>query len=335
MRVYALVFPLLLAAASLVAQEPPGVVVAVAQQSPFALTVEALGNALANESVEIRPKVTDRIAAIRFEEGARVEAGDVLVELENAEALAAVAAARAAEAESNSQLRRARELARNRSVSAAEIEQLTARRDADQAALNAARSRLADTVVRAPFAGRVGLRRVSMGSLVGPATLITTLDDTETIKVDFAVPERVLARLATGLNVQARSVAWPDDVFVGKVISVDTRVDPVSRTVTVRAAIPNPDEKLRPGMFMTVTLLKEDVTALTIPEQAIVPEQSRQFVFVVGADDIVEKREVFTARRRPGEVEVVAGLDPGERVVTEGTQKARDGRPVRVLRTAE
>ena len=331
MRHYSILAPLVFAAGSLCAQEPPGVIVAAAQERPFALTVEALGNALANESVEIRPKVTDRIAAIRFEEGALVEAGEILIELENAEALAAVAAARAAEAESNSQLRRARELALTRSVSAAEIEQLTARREADQAALNAARSRLADTVLRAPFAGRVGLRRVSIGSMVGPATLITTLDDTQIIKLDFAVPERVLARLAAGLTVQARSIAWRDVVFEGKVVSVDTRVDPVSRTVTVRATIPNPDDKLRPGMFLTVTLLKDDVVALTIPEQAIVPEQSRQFVFVVGPDDIVEKREIFTARRRPGDVEVIGGLAAGERVITEGTQKARDGQPVRVL----
>ena len=152
------------------------------------------------------------------------------------------------------------------------------------------------------------------------------------VEPHFAVPERVLARLAAGLTVQARSIAWRDVVFEGKVVSVDTRVDPVSRTVTVRATIPNPDDKLRPGMFLTVTLLKDDVVALTIPEQAIVPEQSRQFVFVVGPDDIVEKREIFTARRRPGDVEVIGGLAAGERVITEGTQKARDGQPVRVLK---
>lgn len=332
MRTAILVATLVSASTIAFAQDAPGVVVAVAEEKAFPLTVEALGNALANESVEIRPKVTDRIKTIRFEEGSTVDAGEVLVELENTEALAAVAAARAAEAESASQLRRARELERSRSVSAAEIEQLAARRDADRAALEAAQARLAETVVRAPFAGRLGLRRVSPGALVGPSTLITTLDDTATIKLDFDVPETVLARLAPGLSVQARSVAWPDDAFAGDVVSVDTRVDPVSRTVTVRAMIDNPDGKLRPGMFLTVTLLKDEIRALVVPEQAIVPEQSRQFVLVVGEDDVVEKREVATGRRRPGEVEIVAGLQSGERVITEGTQKARPGKAVTVLR---
>lgn len=321
----------LLAAGVAVAQEPPGVVVATASDAPFPLTVEALGNARANEAVDIRPKVTDRIAAIRFEEGARVEAGAVLVELERSEAVAAVAAARAAFAESSSQLQRAQELERTQVVSASQIEQLTARRDADRAALDAAQSRLEDRTVRAPFAGRLGLRRVSPGSLVGPDTVITTLDDTDTIKLDFAVPEAALARLEAGLAVQARSVAWPEEVFTGLVRSIDTRIDPVSRTVTVRAAIPNPDGKLRPGMFLTVTLLKSEVRALLIPEQAIVPEQSRQFVFVVDASDTVEKREIRTGRRRPGEIEVLDGLSAGERVIAEGTQKARPGSRVRVL----
>ena len=137
-----------------------------------------------------------------------------------------------------------------------------------------------------------------------------------------------------GLSVTARSAAWPDTLFRGEVISVDTRVDPVSRTVTVRAILPNDDSHLRPGMFLTVSMLKDDVEALLVPEQAIVPERSKQFVFVVGADDKVERREVTTGRRRPGEVEIVEGLRPGERVITEGTQKVRDGSTVIVIRNA-
>ncbi|NNF59747.1 MAG: efflux RND transporter periplasmic adaptor subunit [Gammaproteobacteria bacterium] len=313
------------------AAEGPGVVVAEAAIQQFPLTVEALGNARANESVDIRPEVVESVSAIRFEEGQRVEAGAVLVELENTEALAAVAAARATLVDSGSQLRRAQELFRSKAVSASEIEQLTARRDADRALLDAAKSRLDDTVVRAPFAGRLGLRRISPGSLVGPDTIITTLDDTDTIKLDFAVPETVLARVQEGLTVSAISAAYLNEQFNGVVSSVDTRVDPVTRTITLRAVVANPDGKLRPGMFLTVTLLKEDVKALTIPEEAVVPEQSRQFVFVVGMDDVVEKREIRTGRRRPGDVEVLEGLSAGERVITEGTQKARPGKPVQVL----
>jgi membrane fusion protein, multidrug efflux system len=339
MRKVALLLTLVLLATSggLLAQPgagAPGVVVAEARVTPFPLSAEALGNTRANEAIEVRPQITAAVTAIEFEEGQRVAAGDVLLRLESSEPLADVAAARAALVDSESQFRRAQELYRTRVVSESEMEQLEARRDADQAAVNAAESRLAHTVIRAPFAGNIGLRRVSLGSVVNPSTVITTLDDTSRIKLDFDVPEVFIPRLEKGLTVTARSAAWPDKLFRGEVISVDTRVDPVSRTVTVRAILPNDDGHLRPGMFLTVSLLKDDVEALLVPEQAIVPERSKQFVFVVDADDRVERREVTTGRRRPGEVEIVEGLRPGERVITEGTQKVRDGSTVIVIRNA-
>jgi len=309
----------------------PGVIVAEARVVPFPLTLEGLGTARANESVEIRPQASERITAIRFEEGEVVEAGRVLVELESAEARADVASARAALAESESQLRRARELYETRALSASELQTRLTRRDADQAALDAAQARLSHTTVRAPFAGRLGLRHVSLGSLVTPATVITTLDDTNPIKLDFDVPETVLARLQTGLPVRAHSAAWPDEIFEGQVASLDTRVDPVTRMLTVRALVPNAAGRLRPGMFLAVQMQRSEVEALMVPEQALVPEQSRQFVLVVTPGGEVEQREVRTGRRRPGQVEVLDGLAPGEQVIAEGTQKARAGQRVEIV----
>ena len=102
-------------------------------------------------------------------------------------------------------------------------------------------------------------------------------------------------------------------------------MDPISRTITVRALLPNENARLRAGMFLTVSLLKDDVRSLMIPEQAIVPERSKQFVFVVGEGDLVQRKEVRSGRRRPGQVEILEGLSPGEWVITEGTQKARPG----------
>lgn len=309
----------------------PTVVAQEATIQPFPLSAEALGNARANEAVDIRSEITAAVTEIRFEEGQQVKQGDILLLLENSEPLADLAAAKAALVDSESQYRRSSELFKTKVVSASQLEQLEARREADLAAVNAAKSRLAHTVIRAPFDGQLGLRRVSMGSIVSPSTVITTLDDTSQIKLDFDVPEVFLARLERGLTVTAHSVAWPDLLFTGHVISIDTRVDPVSRTITVRALLPNQEHRLRPGMFLTVTLLKEDVEALLVPEEALVPERSKQFVFVVGEGNIVERREVITGRRRPGQVEVLEGLDPGEVVVTEGTQKARPGQPVTLI----
>jgi membrane fusion protein (multidrug efflux system) len=281
--------------------------------------------------VEIRPRIAKTIATIQFAEGQFVEKGAVLVTLDDVELMALVAAAKANLVESEGQYGRGQELRQSDLVPESELDRLRARRDADHAARDAAEARLADTVVRAPFAGRVGLRRVSLGSLVGPATVITTLDDTNPMKIDFNVPETALGLLAPRLSIVARSAAWPDSAFRGRVDAVDTRVDPVSRTVIVRGVLPNPRGLLKPGMFLTVTLLRRDVTAVVVPEQVIVPIQSKQYVLVVGKDGTVERREVQTGRRRPGQVEIKSGLAPGEVVVAEGTQKARHGEKVRIV----
>lgn len=302
-----------------------------AQVKSFPLSAEALGNARANESVDIRPKITATLTEILFEEGQAVEAGEVLVKLDNLEQVADLAAAQAALVDSEASYRRSSELFRTNVVAKSQLLQDEAKKIADEAMVSVAQKRLADTVVRAPFAGRIGLRRVSLGSLLGPGTIITTIDDTHVIKIDFDLPEIYLSRLEQGLKVIAHSAAYPDHDFTGEVSSVDTRVDPISRTVRVRSVMKNDDGYLRPGMFLTVNLLNDTVEALLIPERALVPERSVQYVFVVDDNQIAEKRTVQIGRRRPGEVEIISGLSAGEKVIVDGTQKARDGKAVKVL----
>ena len=311
----------------------PGVIVARAEIRSFPLSAEALGNARANESVDIRPKITATLTEILFEEGQDVQAGDVLVKLDNLEQVADLAAAKAALVDSEASYNRSSELFKNNVVSKSQLLQDEARKIADEAMVSVAQKRLADTIVRAPFAGRIGLRRVSIGSLVGPGTVITTLDDTQIIKVDFDLPEIYLSRLEPGLKVLANSAAYPDQAVEGEVTSVDTRVDPVSRTVRVRSVMQNPYGHLRPGMFLTVTLLKQTVESLVVPERALVPERSVQYVLVVGDNQLVEKRAVQIGRRRPGDVEILSGLSAGELVIVDGIQKARDGQAVSIIGT--
>ena len=323
-----LLHPLLSAAQG---QSTPGVVVAQAEVKSFPLAAEALGNARANESVDIRPKITATLTEILFEEGQEVKAGDVLVKLDNLEQVADLAAAQAALVDTEASFRRSSELFKTNVVSKSQLLQDKAKKIADEAMVSVMQKRLADTIVRAPFAGRLGLRRVSLGSLLGPGTVITTLDDTHIIKVDFDLPEIYLSRLEPGLKVLAHSAAYPEQEFSGAVSSVDTRVDPVSRSVRVRSVMQNTAGYLRPGMFMTVTLLNASIEALVIPERALIPERSVQYVYVVGDNQIVEKRTVQIGRRRPGEVEILEGLSAGESVIVDGTQKARDGQPVSIL----
>jgi membrane fusion protein (multidrug efflux system) len=306
------------------------VLTAAAEQRQINVGLEAIGNANANESVNVTSKISNIVTGIHFNDGQAVTAGQVLVELDRATAEADLAAAAAAFAESQSQFNRSRELFNTQALSKSQYEQLEATMKSNQARVDAARARLADTYIRAPFSGRVGLRRVSLGTLINPGTVITTLDDTSAIKVDFAVPELNVGELRPGQTVVAHSSAYPGRSFTGRVLSVDSRVDPASRAVTVRAVVPNQDGALKPGMFLTVDLSKERRAALMVPEQALVPEQARQFIYVVSGNT-VSKREVRLGRREPGYVEITEGLVKGDHVVIEGTLKLRDGTPVREI----
>jgi len=303
------------------------------REERLSIDIEAVGNARANESVDITAKVSNLVTAVRFQEGQNVARGAVLIELDSQQARADLAIAEAALTESRSQFKRSRELYTTKVLSDSQLEQIEATLKANEARVASARAHLADTVIRAPFAGRVGLRRVSVGSLISPGTVITTLDDTRTIKLDFSVPETKVRSVRTGLAVSALSAAYPGETFAGTVESIDSRVDPNTRSFTVRARVPNGAGQLKPGMFLTVRLARTATDVLLVPEHALVPEQGNVFVFVV-ADGRAEKRKVQTGSRQVGQVQVTDGLRVGELVVTEGTQKLRDGAAVRLLEQA-
>jgi len=291
--------------------------------------IDALGTANANESIEIQPRISSLIESVSFSEGQNVIAGEVLVQLEDNEIVAGLALAEASLSESQSLYNRSKSLADTQSISVSTLEELLAQVRVDEAQVQAAKARLDNTVIRAPFSGRVGLRRVSPGSFVNTSTVITTLDDVSQIKLDFSVPATFLTVLSEGMHISAESLVYPEQVFAGAVASIDTRLDPVTRAVLVRAIIPNEDGLLKPGMFLSVDLKRDRGELVVAPEQAIVPEGSSQYVFVV-ADGVAEKRIVQLGRRIPGFVAIASGLEAGESVITEGTHKVRDGSAVEV-----
>lgn len=307
--------------------QPVAVIAQTTTKEPFVDSIQALGTARANQSVEITAQVSSKVEEILFEEGSTVEAGKVLLRLEADAVRANLTAAQATLVESQSLYQRNMELGASGAVSASQLQQLEAQMRADKARVAAAQAALSDRVIRAPFSGRVGLRQISVGGLIQPGTVITTLDDTDPIKLDFSVPELFIGTLEPGQTIEAQTAAYPNAVFDGQVKSVATRVDPVTRSVTVRALLPNPAHLIKPGMFLTVDLIRKTAPALMIPEQAVVPENEKQFVFVI-EDGTAKKREVQTGRRRPGEVEIIEGLSAGETIVVEGVQKVRDGAPV-------
>ena len=303
---------------------PASVTLAAVRTQRVSQKLEALGNARANESVDISTKTSNIVTDVTFRDGERVKRGQVLVQLDSAQARADVAAAQAAVTESETLYNRSRELLNTQALSKSSFDQLEATLKANRAKLAAANAKLEDTVIRAPFSGRVGLRRVSVGTLISPGDVITTLDDTSVIKLDFSVPENFLSSLREGLSIRATAPAFPGRNFAGSVSSIDSRVDMTTRSVTVRALLANDDGALKPGMFLNVSLANDEREALVIPEEALSPEAERQYVYVV-SDGKVSRREVRIGGRQPGTVEIVTGLSAGERVIVEGTQKVRDG----------
>ena len=307
--------------------EPSQILVTTTVVEPVEWTdsVEALGTARANESVTITAKVNETVVRVNFDSGDVVEAGQVLVDLSGRVELAGLEEARANLREAEQQLHRYQQLAADQLISTSQLDTQRAGRDSARARLDAIRARLADRVITAPFGGVLGLRQVSPGTVLSPGDPITTLDDISIIKLDFAVPEAFLSTLLPGQTIAAHSVAWPGEVFTGVVHSLDSRVDPVTRSVTVRAEIPNPDLKLRPGMLLTVEVAQPPRITLAIPELALVQVGRQAFVFRVESDDTVRQVPVRIGVRRPGEVEIRDGLEAGDRVVVEGTVKLRDG----------
>jgi membrane fusion protein (multidrug efflux system) len=192
-------------------------------------------------------------------------------------------------------------------------------------------ARISDRTIRAPFDGILGLRQVSVGALVEPGDLITTIDDLSRIKLDFNVPATHLRTLRPGSIIHAYSAGWGDERFEGTVTTIDTRIDPETRAVLIRAIIPNREMRLRPGLLMTVQLLNRQRQALMIPEEALVPVQRRHYVLTVGEDLTVERKQVFIGHRQPGMVEITRGLLPGERVIARGSTRVRPGQQVSIL----
>ncbi|WP_088330638.1 efflux RND transporter periplasmic adaptor subunit [Lacimicrobium sp. SS2-24] len=300
-------------------------------QQDFAVIVEALGTANANEAVQITAQQSEVVATIGFDDGDMVEKGQLLVQLNDREERARVSELQINLQEAKRQLQRITNLARENATSAQLLDEQEARVNALKAQLEVARSQLAELEIRAPFSGKLGIRRVSQGALVRPGDVITTLDDLSQVKVDFSVAERHLPDVSNGLQVDATTVAYPGEVFRGEIISMDSRLDPVTRSVQVRALVDNPELRLRPGMLLQIQLQKQVLNTLVLSESALIPIQDKQFVFVVGEDNKAQRREVKIGRRKPGLVQVISGLQEGEKVVVEGSLKLGDGTPVNVL----
>ncbi len=316
---------------------PTAVITARTAVQTFADQVEALGTTKANETVVITPDTSEKVSEIHFEDGQSVQKGDLLVTLDQKEEDAELKAAKAELSEARSAYSRAKELQGTRAVSKATLQERLAALKQSEAAVEVMEARIEELSITAPFDGILGLREVSVGTLVQPGDMITTIDDLSQIKVDFDVPSVFLPTLNPGIPVVGKVDAFGSREFEGVVTTVNTQIDPVTRTVRVRALLPNDDLALKPGLLMTITLFKNERDALLIPEEALIKRGDDNFVYGIEEQDgqtVARQKKIDIGGRRPGVIEVLSGLENGEQIIIHGIVKIGDGAPV-IVRAVE
>jgi membrane fusion protein (multidrug efflux system) len=304
---------------------PVPVVTQVVQPREFSDSLRALGTVQAREAITVTAKVSELVQQVHFDSGDVVARGAPLVTLSGQQQQAALVEAQASAAEADRLLRRQSELAAQQLIARSALDTQRATRDAANARVAQIRAQLGERVIRAPFAGVLGIRQVSPGALVTPGTPIATLDDIARVYVDFPLPEGELAAVAGGQRIAGTSTSWPGRTFDGTVSVVDARVNADSRAVTVRGDFPNPDRALRPGMLVEVQVFRSPRRALMVPEIAVVQVGRQSFVWRVGEGGKVEQADVVIGTRQDGLAEITSGLAAGDRVVVDGVGKLRPG----------
>jgi membrane fusion protein (multidrug efflux system) len=298
--------------------------------APMPQTITAVGSLRSDESVTLRPETAGRISAITFQEGQRVAKGAPLVKLDAAIPDAEYSQAKANLTLAKAKFDRAVDLANRNYISGQAKDEAENTYKVAQATMELAEARRNKMEIRAPFSGIIGLRSVSVGDYVKEGADLVNLESIDPLKVDFRVPETYLRQVQPGQSLTIALDAIPGKTFDGKVVAVNPLVDAAGRAIVIRAQVRNQDTVLRPGMFARVRLItKEQAEAMVVPEQALVPQGTEQYVFKI-VDNKAARVKVETGQRRDGKVEVIAGLVPGDLIVTAGQLKIRDGSPVTV-----
>ncbi|WP_339930521.1 efflux RND transporter periplasmic adaptor subunit [uncultured Brevundimonas sp.] len=305
----------------------------VVSQRTFSDEIRVLGAARGRRSVNITSSTTELITRVMFADGQRVAAGAPLVELQAREEDAGIIQARAQVAQARREYERFQALADRGIAPRVTAEQTETALETAQANLSAAEARRGDRVIRAPFAGVLGLTSVTAGTLINPGAVITTLDDTSVIRIDFPVPERYVGMLRQGAPIVASADSLPQETFSGRIALVDTRVNEQTRAVTVRAEIPNPGGRIRPGMLMRVAVSHGERQGAAVPEAAVQYEGDGAFVYRIARGErglSAQRVEVGTGAVEGGFVEIVSGLNPGDRIVGSGLNRIQPGAPITV-----
>lgn len=300
---------------------PVNVEVAPVRVAPLERTLAAVGSLSSPESIAVAPQIGGKIVYLNVEQGQSVQAGAVLARLDDSTLKAQVAAAEAAAANAKQIYDRDQQIAGTGALSSQQMESDAASLRTADANLGQTRANLAYATIRAPFSGTLGIRQVSLGAYVAPGATLVTLQSLDPLYLDLSLPQADLSSTAVGQTVKFK-VDGVAGEFSGKVIAVNPALNNDSRSLQVRAAVPNPKFLLKPGMFATVELVTgTDPHAVFIPQQAVVPEGNTRKVWVVGADDQAHLQEISLGVFQNNWVQVLKGLQAGDRVITAGVQK--------------
>jgi membrane fusion protein (multidrug efflux system) len=302
------------------------VIVTEVVRTNFSDKVEALGTLKANESVNLTSSVTEMVTKILFTDNQTVKKGDILIEMDAAEEFAELAEQQSILEESQRQVNRLTPLVKSGAASASVLDENTRNLASAKARVDAIQSRIDQRIIKAPYDGVLGLRNISVGTLIQPGTLITTIDDDSVMKLDFSVPEVFIGSLKENVAINAKTQAYPDKIFEGKISGVDSRINPITRSIQARAIINNTDRLLKPGLLMQVSLQKNPRQAIVVPEESLIASGKDNYVFLVVTKDnktIAEKREVILGQRQFGDVEILSGLTEGDKIITHGTLRVR------------
>lgn len=302
-------------------------------QREFSDQIRVLGVARGRRSVNITSSTSELITRVLFTDGQRVAAGTPLVQLQAREEDAGVGEARAQVDQARSMYNRYKTLSDRGFASPMMVEQYQTELATAQASLAAAQARQGDRTIRAPFAGVLGLSTVTAGTLVNPGGIIATLDDIDVVRVDFPIPERYLSVLRPGVPITATIDAYGDETFSGRIALIDTRVNEQTRSVTARAEIPNPGGRIRPGMAVRVAVQQGQRTSIAAPEAAVQYEGEGAFVYRIARGEngsTAQRVEVEAGAVEGGFVEILSGLNAGDRIVASGLNRIQPNAPVTV-----
>ena len=302
-----------------------------ALRQPVVESVALVGSVTPNESVEIKSEMDGTIKEIAFSEGQRIQKGDLLIALDETKAQAALTQAESNFLLAKANFERVQKLSSDKLIPQQEYDQASSDYAARQATLDLMRRNLKDARLVAPFSGITGARLVSPGQVISRNATLASVVDLDVVKVEVNMPERYLNQIRIDQEISFGVAAYPGETFTGSVYFISPQLDPATRTALIKARVPNPNAKLRGGMFARLLLtlhLRE--SALVVPEPALIHNGDAVSVFVVTSNSTVQARPVEVGIRLAGKVEILKGLEVGEQVVVEGVQKLAPGMPVKV-----